>query len=146
MDRGSAGGPWSFLLVDIDQFKALNDAFGHLVGDAFLVEMARVIQAALTASARKGSLARYGGDEFGIILPGATAAAAAKTAESIRASVAAAHWRYGGGGEPKALCSTISVGVVEYRRGDSVPSLVRRADEALYAAKRAGRNRVVTAE
>ena len=139
---GSAPGIWCFLLLDIDEFKKVNDSFGHLVGDAYLIKVARVIQEALDGCSGKSSLARYGGDEFGVILPGTSLAKSVEVAEIIRRRVDAQRWKYNHQGELRTLQSTVSIGAVEFRDGDTVSTLVQRADEALYRAKRQGRNRV----
>lgn len=142
IDSGESEGSWCFLLLDIDNFKDVNDSFGHLVGDAFLIKIARVIQEALETSATRSSLARYGGDEFGVVLPGATLARAVEVAESVRKRVESQRWKYNHEGRLRSLASTVSIGAVEYCDGDTVSTLVQRADEALYRAKRQGRNRV----
>lgn len=142
VDQGNSRGPWSFLLIDIDFFKRVNDSFGHLVGDAFLIKLASVLQTALEDSHRRASLARYGGDEFGVVLPNMALDAAREVAEELRARVAASRWQYSRDGGVKTVSATISVGVVQYCDGDTVSTLVQRADDALYRAKHAGRNQV----
>lgn len=143
VDGGTRAGPWCFLLLDIDEFKSVNDTFGHLVGDAFLIKVARVIQVSVEESAPNASLARYGGDEFGVVLPGAALAAALRAAERVRERIASSRWQYSREGAIQTLRSTVSIGVVQFREGDTVVSVVQRADRALNAAKREGRNRVV---
>ena len=140
--NGDAGGPWSFILFDVDHFKSVNDTFGHLVGDALLIKVARAIQETLDANAHGASLARYGGDEFGIIVPKTPLSKAAKAAELIRERVEAARWQYSRDGAVRTLQTTISVGVAQFHQGDTVASVVQRADQALYGAKNKGRNRV----
>lgn len=133
------GQPLALLLLDVDHFKSVNDAFGHAAGDAAL----RTVAAVLSSRLRRGGdmLARYGGEEFAMVLPGADPAAAAALAERLRQAVADAP-------VPAPLADrrlTISIGVAVYP-GGGLPAdaswLLRRADAALYAAKRAGRNRV----
>lgn len=123
----------SFLLIDIDHFKAINDSHGHLVGDRVITQAAATLMQALDPDT---PLYRYGGEEFAVILPGLDAKAAAAQAEALRVAVEQTDFQ----------CTklTISIGVAEWRaaRG-SVNSAVGQADRALYAAKHAGRNRVV---
>ncbi len=130
---GRRGEPVSVLMVDIDQFKAYNDEFGHQAGD----EVLRTCAAALKEAVRERDLVgRYGGEELMVILPGADCAEAAAVAERIRASVAGRPW-------PRRPV-TLSVGVACFpRQADRAALLVARADEALYAAKARGRNTVV---
>ena len=135
----AAGRPLALLLLDLDHFKAVNDDFGHAAGDAAL----RTVAAALSSRLRRGGdvLARYGGEEFAVVLPDADTAAAAALAERLRQAVAEA-------AVPAPIAGrglTVSIGVaVDPGGGVSAEAsgLLRRADAALYAAKRAGRNRV----
>lgn len=126
----AVGGALSAVVLDIDHFKRVNDSFGHPVGDTVLVEVA----ARLKRVAREGEMmARLGGEEFVWLLPGTTAGHALQAAERARAAVATAAF-----GDVGWL--TVSAGVCEL--GDSgSDGLVACADEALYAAKRTGRNR-----
>jgi diguanylate cyclase (GGDEF)-like protein len=129
----------SFIMVDIDLFKQINDSVGHKAGDQALKMVANVLQENLR---EVDVLARLGGEEFGILLPGTNLANAAVLAERIRASMALAS--FGDGEHPGRL--TISLGVAA--KGSGVPdldSLMKAADHALYRAKEAGRNRVETA-
>lgn len=132
------GQPLAIVLFDLDHFKEVNDRLGHAAGDEVLREIAGVTQRAV----READLvARHGGEEFVILLPRSDARAAAIAAEHVREEVAKVQI-----GEPgDALRVTVSAGVVEARPDESVDSLVHRADGALYAAKAAGRNRVVVA-
>ncbi|MCP3912404.1 MAG: GGDEF domain-containing protein [Actinomycetia bacterium] len=129
----ATGMPVACAMVDIDHFKSINDQFGDQVGDMVLRRVAGVLEAAV----RGDDIAyRYGGEEFSILLPGATREVARGVAERIRLAVAATVFSELGGS------ITVSVGVTT-AAGVGSADLVRRADEALYDAKRSGRNRVV---
>ncbi len=135
-----AGEPLAILALDIDHFKTVNDGFGHAAGDLVL----RVLAEILTAGVRDSDLVcRYGGEEFVVLLPGASMAVAAERAEAVRAEFAATPVDPGDG---TAIRSTLSVGVAVFRgESDSIEAALGRADAALYEAKREGRNRVVAA-
>ncbi len=130
--------PLSLIMLDIDFFKAFNDANGHQVGDQCLRRVAQEIRAALT---RPGDLVtRYGGEEFACILPSTPPRGAAAVAEALRARVETMGTRHPGA--PSGVV-TISLGVATAPEEAATPeALVAAADEALYRAKRAGRNRV----
>ncbi len=139
LDRASRHDePLSLLMIDIDHFKAVNDRHGHLVGDATLRSVARV----LLADVRPSDLvARYGGEEFVVLLPETTAAGAGLIAERIRRRIAQTPLHEG---DDAPLAVTVSIGVAahpEHGGGDGL-ALLRAADRALYAAKSGGRNRV----
>jgi diguanylate cyclase (GGDEF)-like protein len=131
--------PLSVLVLDIDHFKSINDGHGHAMGDVVLSHVGR----ALAATARKVDLcARWGGEEFIVVLPDATSEGAAIAAERIRRALHALGLRH----EGRTLVPvTASIGVAQWRAGDTVETLVERADAAMYAAKREGRDRVVVA-
>lgn len=138
------GQPVALLMVDADRFKSYNDRYGHPTGDRLL----RLLAAEVRAAARRpGDLAaRLGGEEFAILLPGASGADARAVAERLRASIAALAIPHAGSALGHV---TVSVGVasrVPGRDGTSIADLVREADVALYAAKAAGRDRVALAE
>ena len=142
IDRAVAGGDGdgvATLMIDIDHFKKINDTHGHDVGDEVLREFA----ARLATNVRAVDLpCRYGGEEFTVIMPGADLAAAEKVAERIRLHVAGTPFRVAGGAE--LLSVTISIGVAASAGSDdTAEALIKRADAALYAAKSAGRNRVI---
>ncbi len=123
------------MMIDIDEFKSVNDSFGHLVGDDVL----RAVGDALRACLRREDFAgRYGGEEFFVILPGSGLEAALAIAERIRATIAAADVAVGGA----KVSVTASIGVAPYAAGDAVADWVGKADAAMYRAKQAGRNRV----
>lgn len=131
------GEPLSVALLDVDHLKPINDLRGHLAGDDAL----RGVAGAVRARLRTGDVAvRYGGDEFVLVLPRATGAAALELAEQLRRAVEAQ-----GFGPEGDLRVTLSMGVAEARHADTPASLLERADGALYTAKRAGRNRVALA-
>jgi diguanylate cyclase (GGDEF)-like protein len=125
------GGEVGLLLLDVDRFKELNDEDGHLAGD----ELLRVVGRLLAENSRDfDTAARYGGDEFALILPGSSVADALDVAERIRRLVVDSEAR---------LSATLSIGVASFPvHGDDSRSLVQAADEALYESKRGGRNRV----
>lgn len=128
-------------LVDIDHFKRVNDAHGHLVGDRVL----RLIAAQLKASMKgRDFVARYGGEEFAIVLPETPARGALAAAEGVRSTIERSRMKRADTGEPIGTI-TVSIGVARYRQGEAQDDFTRRCDEALYAAKREGRNRVALA-
>ena len=132
--------PLSLLLTDIDHFKTFNDNFGHLTGDQVL----RLVGMSVKHNVKgKDTAARYGGEEFAIILPTTGLRAAITVAEHIRSAVMTKELMKRSTGEHLGRI-TISAGVATLREGDSAQSLVERADACLYAAKRNGRNRVVS--
>ena len=133
--------PLSLIFLDIDHFKRINDVHGHQAGDQVLVQLATVVTAIL---GEEEIFARYGGEEFAIIVRGADVSAATALAERLRAAVEAHPFTSG----DTQIPVTISVGV-SYAPGLAIATtvdFVARADEALYAAKRAGRNRVCVAQ
>jgi diguanylate cyclase (GGDEF)-like protein len=133
-----SGLPLSLLMLDVDNFKHFNDTFGHPAGDEVLRQLARV----LTDTRRANDVvARYGGEEFAVILVDTAQFTAAKVAERVRERVAAHDFS---DAAQKAGKNSVSVGVATFPEdGTDADGLVRAADTALYAAKRAGRNRVV---
>ncbi|WP_432572718.1 histidine kinase N-terminal 7TM domain-containing diguanylate cyclase [Kineococcus sp. SYSU DK005] len=128
------------LVVDVDRFKAVNDTHGHAAGDEVLVEVAH----ALAAGARAHDVvARSGGEEFVLVLPGADAAATRERAEALRAACARLDVAVGDGARVRP---TVSIGTAVHRAdGEDAAGLLAAADRALYAAKAAGRDRVVAA-
>jgi two-component system, cell cycle response regulator len=130
----------SVVALDVDHFKKFNDTHGHAAGDAVLATMGRV----LTEQCRKGDMpARYGGEEFSVVLPNTNAVGANVVAERIRRALEASETVFDG----KQLKFTSSIGVASAQGAgvEPVAALAARADEALYSAKRSGRNRVVNA-
>jgi diguanylate cyclase (GGDEF)-like protein/hemerythrin-like metal-binding protein len=128
--------PLAVVLVDLDHFKRVNDRFGHQVGDQVLAGAARMLSTRVRES---DFVARWGGEEFAVIASMTDAAGAARLAEKLRALMEVTHL-----GPVDAM--TASFGVAEMRPDDTVESMVRRADEALYQAKSGGRNQVRCAE
>ena len=123
----------SFIMLDIDHFKEFNDTWGHQEGDRALAFVARVIRDSLR---EQDVAARYGGEEFSIVLAGADLFIANIVAERIRRSCETRSLSLG-----KYKTLTVSLGISLFRPGETPESLIRRADEALYRAKRNGRNR-----
>lgn len=129
------------IFCDIDFFKRFNDEFGHLMGDKVLQRVAALIRDGLPTD---GLAARFGGEEFALILPTPNLADAENTAEQIRKRIE--QLRVKVRNSERVLNNvTASFGVAIAEPGDTIESLIDRADQALYAAKRAGRNRVVMA-
>jgi two-component system cell cycle response regulator len=137
----TSGKPVAFLIIDIDHFKSVNDNHGHDVGDEVLREFADRI----AANIRGIDLAcRYGGEEFVIVMPDTDMEFAHAIAERLRKSVESTPFNISR--EPHNLKVTISIGIAGLEQtGDSAEALLHRADQALYRAKREGRNRVVAA-
>ena len=133
--RGEA----SLVVLDIDHFKGFNDTYGHLTGDAVLRLIAAVMREKVTGRA---TLARFGGEEFGIILPDLGVEAARAVAERVRTGVMVRELVKRSTGESLGKV-TVSLGVAGCRPGDTAVTLLERADQCMFAAKRAGRNRTV---
>lgn len=129
------GDVWSLIMLDVDHFKDINDRYGHLVGDAVLVHISRV----LVSHARlEDVVIRYGGEEFCIVLPNTNLMNAVQVAKQIRGSVKRSTYENNGCRIPV----TISAGVATALSGDEIHELICRADRALYQAKERGRDRV----
>ena len=137
LSRAAVGVPFSVLAIDVDHFKSYNDEFGHLAGD----EVLRTVAATLSANTRSSDLvARFGGDEFIILLPGVDAPVAVQIAEALRASIASQNWPH------RAV--TASFGIATASNSTEIadmPGLFGAADRALYHSKASGRNRVTHA-
>jgi len=137
-----SGAPLSLLMLDVDHFKRVNDAHGHLVGDRVLQQIAAACSACLRPY---DVLARIGGEEFALLLPGTPLADAGDIAERIRACVnnLTMEARVADGAH---ITVTVSIGVSHVLAGDASATIaIKRADDALYQAKREGRNRCVVA-
>jgi diguanylate cyclase (GGDEF)-like protein len=131
--------PFCVAMLDLDDFKGVNDRYGHAAGDEVLKAFAATAQATMRKTDVFG---RYGGEEFLMILTASAQAGADGAVERVRAATAAQEWPEVAPG----LKLTVSAGVAEYREGEAVEQLINRADAALYEAKRAGRNRVAAAD
>ncbi len=126
-------GTWAVLLIDIDHFKRVNDEYGHRVGDLVLRQVAGVLQRRVRAS---DAVARWGGEEFLVLLKGIELDAAMRVAEQVRAGIATMKPQ---DGQPSV---TVSVGVALGHSDDTSDAVIHEADEALYLAKRGGRDQV----
>jgi diguanylate cyclase len=129
--------PLCLLMCDLDRFKAINDKFGHAVGDMVLKQFADILNA---AARRDDFAARVGGEEFALVMSGVSPAEAARLAEQVRRQLEAKKWMLGSGTAIGKV--TASFGVARRRAGDTAADLFKRADAALYRAKSDGRNRV----
>jgi diguanylate cyclase len=137
----NSGAGLSLLLIDIDHFKRINDTWGHPVGD----QVIQLVAATLLDNLRGTDFAaRYGGEEFAVLLPVADAEGAAIVGNRLREAFACKRVVLQKTRQPIGVV-TVSVGVAAYLPGEKLADWVRRADKALYAAKQAGRNRVVQA-
>jgi len=132
------GAPLSLAMLDIDHFKAVNDAFGHPVGDSALKEVARAMRETLRTS---DVPARLGGEEFVVLLTGTTLEGAVAVTERLRERVGRSEVK---ADKARVARFTVSAGVAELAPGERIDSLLKRADEALYRAKEEGRNRTVS--
>ena len=124
------------MMIDVDNFKSFNDQYGHIAGDSVLVAVAEALREYLRPT---DLIARFGGDEFAVLLPDLQLKQARQTAERIRQQIA--------GLSPPSLATavTVSIGLAGRRDQDDVATLVQRADAAMYDAKESGRNRVAIA-
>ena len=129
----AAGVPLALVVLDIDFFKRINDRLGHDGGDAVLQRLGAIMQA---RAGVRGCAARIGGEEFAVLLEGHDAGSARTFAEYVRGEF---------GGEHEGAVTMLSAGVAEHRPGETLRELMRRADLALYSAKREGRDRVCVA-
>ncbi|MBI2920260.1 MAG: diguanylate cyclase [Planctomycetes bacterium] len=130
------GEPLALIMVDVDHFKNVNDSYGHLTGDMVLKEVAKIVRESIRSS---NEAYRYGGEELGVLCPETTAEQAQQLAERLRKKLEAKTIQ----GETKKLSVTASFGVAEWTADMKTPEdLVSRADEALYVAKKSGRNQV----
>jgi diguanylate cyclase (GGDEF)-like protein len=139
-----SGRPLSVICYDLDQFKTVNDTYGHAAGDQVLAGSAQVVRGALRAG---DVLGRLGGEEFAVVLPGTDRPAALELAERLRAALAAHHFEIklteAGGERTITHRQTVSLGVATLAPDQTdMVALMAEADRMLYAAKRAGRNRV----
>jgi diguanylate cyclase (GGDEF)-like protein len=138
--RGAAGTSSAFLLVDVDHFKDVNDTYGHQAGDRVLVEVTRRMRDLV----RTGDVvARYGGEEFAILLPGISSDELTELSRRLQRGISTAPFAIGAG---RLIEVTVSIGGARMPGGhEPVDEMIRTADQALYAAKGAGRNQVVLA-
>jgi len=131
---GRTGGGFTLIMLDIDHFKDVNDAFGHAAGDHVLVEAAGLLRRNLRLH---DLCARWGGEEFLILLPGSDQVQAEAVAEKLRQIIAHHPFVH----QDSSITVTLSLGVASYRQGQTADACIEAADDALYIAKRAGRNR-----
>ncbi|MFB9885970.1 GGDEF domain-containing protein [Balneatrix alpica] len=135
LDNQRKGLPFALVVADLDHFKGINDQYGHLAGDKVLKIIAKALRNQLR---REDMLARFGGEEFVLLLPGLSLLEAAQVAEKLRQAAMATGFHFRG----SRVQVTVSLGVASYRQGEPVEELFERADQALYEAKHSGRNRV----
>lgn len=149
----AAGRPCALIFIDLDRFKPINDTHGHLVGSQVLREVGYLLRREMAD--QNAVMARYGGDEFAVVLPGRDSAAAEELAERIRGAIEAATFlerSYGPElpalGLSRVLTASIGVAAAEPEEstaGEAPTALIRRADQAMYRAKESGKNRVCRA-
>jgi diguanylate cyclase (GGDEF)-like protein len=131
-----ATSPFSVAMIDLDHFKQINDTLGHPAGDAVLMRVSEIVREVV---GRRGLAYRYGGEELSVLLPGFTSLEAFAVGERIRSGIESEVWSH------KIDRVTVSIGVAQRILDEPSTSLVRRADAAMYEAKRSGRNRVIEA-
>ncbi|MCF8031865.1 MAG: sensor domain-containing diguanylate cyclase [Desulfarculaceae bacterium] len=132
--------PLGLVILDVDDFKLFNDSYGHPEGDKVLTELGRLMRLTVRPA---DSACRYGGEEFALLLPGATGKAAWEVAERIRAALSRVVFQPGSGAR---VMVTVSLGTAQLRSEDSARSLVSRADQALYRAKALGKNQTISSD
>jgi diguanylate cyclase len=131
--------PLVLAMLDVDDFKKLNDSLGHVAGDRALVHLAQVMRATLRPT---DLLARLGGEEFAVLFPATELDEAAQATERLQKELVRSNFAF----EGQRAAVSFSAGVASWRRAEVLEELIRRADAALYAAKRAGKNRVSKAQ
>ena len=141
-NAAQCGGPLSLAVLDIDHFKRFNDNWGHQTGDQVIRYVASVLSR-LALPPRVA--ARYGGEEFALIFPQESSAAVFDALDAMRQEIASRNLKRRSTNEDLGAV-TISIGLAEWRAGETPTCLLERADEALYTSKRGGRNRVTAAE
>lgn len=129
--------PFALLMLDIDNFKSINDTYGHQTGDRVIIAIINKCRQSIRG---EDFFARYGGEEFVIMLPGVSLRNAVKKAKYICKAIASTRYLIDDIPKSPSLTITISIGVSTYQKADTVSSLTQRADKALYLAKRAGKN------
>lgn len=129
--------PFSLVMIDIDHFKSVNDAFGHAIGDRLLQHLGKTLQEGLRST---DTVCRFGGEEFAIVMPDCELDAAGACGEAMRSRIAQLS------ALEQAPRVTATFGVAQWCEGDTADSLLQRADDALYQGKTDGRNRVVCAD
>ena len=139
-EAGKSGEQLSLLMTDVDHFKRFNDTFGHLTGDQVLRLVAMSVKQNVKG---QDTAARYGGEEFAVVLPNTSLRAAITVADHIRRAVMTKDLMRRSTGEHLGRV-TVSIGAAVLRPGDTPQTLIERADTCLYAAKRCGRNRVIS--
>lgn len=129
--------PFSVIMADIDDFKKVNDCYGHDCGDYVLLTISNVLRLSIR---KLDILARWGGEEFILLLPGTSLAGAIKVAEAIRKKIATEPYCYAG----HQLAVTMSFGVCQFDPDMSIDECIKNADEAMYEGKHSGKNQVMT--
>lgn len=133
----TTGSEFALIIADIDLFKKINDMYGHACGDLLLTSVSEDVR----DSVRKcDAVARWGGDEFFLLLPATNATNVAELAERIRNTVEKSRYAY----ENETLSVTLTLGVAVIRSGDIVASIIKKADQVMYEGKRTGRNCVIS--
>ncbi|WP_022664118.1 GGDEF domain-containing protein [Desulfospira joergensenii] len=139
---GQSRKAFSVIMLDLDHFKKVNDTYGHLVGDSLLRGISQIMKIHLRGS---DIAARYGGEEFLVILPETELAGAQVVAGKIQKSLASKEWKVKESGKSMGVV-TASMGIAVYAGNESPEDLIKRADQALYMAKKTGRNKIITQE
>lgn len=131
---------FSIMMIDIDDFKQINDTYGHTIGDRVLIALAQKCRNFIRG---EDFFARYGGEEFTIVLEGASYRNTIKKGREMCANIASVRYATSESQKEDYLSMTVSIGVSQFKKGDTACELIERADKALYDAKRKGKNCVV---